>query len=265
MTMLATSPLARWREQNQSRIENWQRGFYRFRQSNLSLIGLALIVFIFLVAILGPYFVPYPQDAEGAIRVKERFQGPSAAHWFGTDELGRDIFSLVVIGARVSLSIGVIVLASAKEGVSVVEYNPMQVKQAVTGSGTGDKRAVARMVTPPLPVETELPSLTEASVEFWITFTEPAPPPATDPAVRPAEPAPAPPSVRAQISVSDAARTSTSPSEATSAWEMKADTVLATSLTAPEPPTEAAALIPESARENPTPPLLAMMAELSAA
>ena len=113
MTMLATSPLARWREQNQSRIENWQRGFYRFRQSNLSLIGLALIVFIFLVAIFGPYLVPYPQDAEGAVHVKERFQGPGAAHWFGTDELGHDIFSLVVIGARVSLSIGVIVLVIA--------------------------------------------------------------------------------------------------------------------------------------------------------
>jgi len=108
-----TISLARWREQNQSRIENWQRGFYRFRQSNLSLVGLALIVFIFLVAILGPYFVPFPQDAEGAIRVKERFQGPSAAHWFGTDELGRDIFSLVVIGSRISLSIGVIVLIIA--------------------------------------------------------------------------------------------------------------------------------------------------------
>lgn len=48
---------------------------------------------------------------------------------------------------NVGHAIGVIVLACAKEGVAVVEYNPMQVKQAVTGSGTGDKRAVARMVT----------------------------------------------------------------------------------------------------------------------
>ncbi len=113
MTTLAAQPLARWREHNQSRIENWQRGFYRFRQSKLSLVGLALIVFIFLIAIFGPYIVPYPQDAEGAVRVKERFQPPTAAHFFGTDELGHDIFSLVVIGSRVSLSIGVIVLVVA--------------------------------------------------------------------------------------------------------------------------------------------------------
>lgn len=113
MTTIAVNPLARWREHNQSRIENWQRGFYRFRQSALSLVGLALILFIFLVAIFGPLLVPYPQDAEGAVRVRERFQPPSAAHWFGTDELGRDIFSLVVIGARVSLSVGVIVLIGA--------------------------------------------------------------------------------------------------------------------------------------------------------
>lgn len=113
MITLTVNPIARWREQNQSRIENWQRGFYRFRQSKLSLVGLALIVFIFLVAIFGPFFVPYPQDAEGAVRVKERFQPPSAAHWFGTDELGRDILTLVVIGSRVSLSVGVIVLIVA--------------------------------------------------------------------------------------------------------------------------------------------------------
>jgi ABC-type antimicrobial peptide transport system permease subunit len=67
---LAAQPLARWREQNQSRIENWQRGFYRFRQSKLSLVGLALIVFIFLVAIFGPFIAPHPQDAEGAVRAK---------------------------------------------------------------------------------------------------------------------------------------------------------------------------------------------------
>ena len=113
MTMPVSGRLARWRERNESRIENWRRGFYRFRQSKLSLVGLAIILFIFLVALTGPLFVPYPQDAEGAVRLKERFQGPSAAHLFGTDELGRDLFTLVVIGSRVSLSVGVMVLLSA--------------------------------------------------------------------------------------------------------------------------------------------------------
>ncbi len=113
MSTLALNPIAEWREQNASRIETWQRGVYRFRQSTLSVFGLALILFIFMVAALGPAFVPYPADAEGAIHVRDRFQGPSAAHWFGTDELGHDVFTLVVIGSRVSLSIGVIVLIVA--------------------------------------------------------------------------------------------------------------------------------------------------------
>jgi peptide/nickel transport system permease protein len=103
----------RWREQNASRVENWQRGLYRFRQSRLSIVGLAIVAFILLVALVGPFFVPYPQDALGAIHVRDRFQGPSAAHWFGTDELGHDIFTLVVVGSRVSLSVGVIVLIVA--------------------------------------------------------------------------------------------------------------------------------------------------------
>ena len=63
MTMPVSGRLARWRERNESRIENWRRGFYRFRQSKLSLVGLAIILFIFLVALTGPLFVPYPQDA----------------------------------------------------------------------------------------------------------------------------------------------------------------------------------------------------------
>ncbi|MCA1553340.1 MAG: ABC transporter permease, partial [Chloroflexi bacterium] len=111
MTTLATAPLARWRERNQSRAENWQRGWYRLRQSRLSLVGLFIVLALLVVTLAGPAIVPYPQDASGAVHVRERFQGPSATHGFGTDELGRDVFTLTVIGAQVSLSVGIIVLA----------------------------------------------------------------------------------------------------------------------------------------------------------
>lgn len=113
MTISVANPVVRWRERNQSRVENWRRGFYRFRQSTLSLVGLAMTLFIFAVALTGPLWVPYPADAEGAVHVKDRFFPPSLTHPFGTDELGRDIFTLVVMGSRVSLSVGVIVLLSA--------------------------------------------------------------------------------------------------------------------------------------------------------
>ena len=60
-------------------------------------------------AVAGP-LAPYPEDAEGAIHADVRLQPPSWEHPFGTDELGRDVFSRVLIGARISLPVGVIVL-----------------------------------------------------------------------------------------------------------------------------------------------------------
>ncbi|MFQ6014475.1 MAG: ABC transporter permease [Anaerolineae bacterium] len=105
--------LQRWLEENQSLIEDWRRGIYRFRQSTLSLVGLTTVVFLILVAITGPYWVPYPEDAVGAIHMKERLQAPSRTHLFGTDEVGRDIFTRVVLGTRISLQVGLMILAVA--------------------------------------------------------------------------------------------------------------------------------------------------------
>jgi peptide/nickel transport system permease protein len=76
----------------------------------LPALALAIVALVVLTAVLGPWLAPYPEDAEGAIRPDVRLQPPSRAHPFGTDELGRDVFSRVVIGARISLAVGVIVL-----------------------------------------------------------------------------------------------------------------------------------------------------------
>ena len=70
------------------------------------LINLGLVVFVglVLVAIFAPLIAPYGYDQIG-----DQFrQPPSAAHWFGTDNIGRDVFSRVVYGARVSLVIGLL-------------------------------------------------------------------------------------------------------------------------------------------------------------
>jgi peptide/nickel transport system permease protein len=88
-----------------------QRGFYRFRQSVLSLIGLAIVVLLIAAALLGPAIVPYPADLAGAVHTATRFQPPSAGHWFGTNELGQDVFSLVLAGTRISLLSGLAVVA----------------------------------------------------------------------------------------------------------------------------------------------------------
>lgn len=96
-----------------ARMENWGRAFYRFRQSWLSVIGLALVVTLVLLAILAPYIVPYPEHAAGVTNTPARFRPPSAEAWFGTNELGQDIFSLVLIGSQVSLFSGLAVVLIA--------------------------------------------------------------------------------------------------------------------------------------------------------
>lgn len=105
--------LDKWQERNASRLEDMKRGLYRFRRSSLSMLGLGIVISIFLMAILGPYFVPYPADGTGAVHIAIRLQPPSREHLFGTDALGRDVFTRVVLGTPISLRVGVIVLVVA--------------------------------------------------------------------------------------------------------------------------------------------------------
>ncbi|PRS38025.1 ABC transporter permease [Bacillus pumilus] len=74
-----------------------------FFQHKLAVIG-SVIVFLFLIlAIFAPLIAPFGINEQS---LGERFSAPSAAHWFGTDDFGRDIFSRVVHGARISLWVG---------------------------------------------------------------------------------------------------------------------------------------------------------------
>jgi peptide/nickel transport system permease protein len=89
-----------------------------FARSAASLLGLGLVLVFLLMALLGPWIVPYPEDARGAIHLDEKLKPPSALHWFGTDEVGTDIYTRVVLGTRVSLRIGLIItLLAAAIGV----------------------------------------------------------------------------------------------------------------------------------------------------
>jgi len=90
-----------------------KRAIRKFRQSPLSIVGLGIVVFLVLVAVIGPFLVPYPKDATGAVHISDKLLPPSAAHWFGTDHVGRDVLSRLVIGARVSLLAGLTVIAMA--------------------------------------------------------------------------------------------------------------------------------------------------------
>lgn len=105
--------LAKWREEKAGSLENARRQLRRFRQNGLAVLGFAIVVLLLVIAAVGPYVVPYPEDATGAIHITERLQSPSREHLFGTDDVGGDILSRVVVGSRLSLSVGVIVLVIA--------------------------------------------------------------------------------------------------------------------------------------------------------
>jgi peptide/nickel transport system permease protein len=79
----------------------------------MAIAGLLLVFLLVLTALLAPVIAPYPEDAFGAIHIERSLLPPSAAHPFGTDDLGSDVFSRVVFGARYSLSIGLAIVALA--------------------------------------------------------------------------------------------------------------------------------------------------------
>jgi peptide/nickel transport system permease protein len=82
----------------------------RFKHNRLALSGGIVLGCLILVAILGPWLSHYPPATQNLI---ERLQAPSAHHWMGTDDLGRDVFSRMIYGARISLSVGFIAVAVA--------------------------------------------------------------------------------------------------------------------------------------------------------
>lgn len=102
-----------FRERNASRIRQYRMYSSMFRGSFSSMLGLFLVAAFLFLAAFGPFIVPYPEDATGAVHMGNRLQPPSAQHWFGTDEMGGDILSRVVIGARTSLWIGLVITGIA--------------------------------------------------------------------------------------------------------------------------------------------------------
>ena len=77
------------------------------RHQPLGVIGICLLVLFASIAVLAPAITPYDP---AAIDLTHRLIAPTQAHWFGTDELGRDIFSRILSGARLSLMVAVSVV-----------------------------------------------------------------------------------------------------------------------------------------------------------
>ena len=74
-----------------------------FYKNKLALAGSAIVAALFIVSVFAPWISPYDP---GAIDLKHVLAPPSAEHWFGTDQLGRDVLSRMIWGARISLKVG---------------------------------------------------------------------------------------------------------------------------------------------------------------
>ncbi len=112
------SALARWRERHQSTFRMARLYAYTFSRSFSSMLGLVLVAGFLIIALIGPWIVPFPEDAAGAVNLDRKLLAPNAVHWFGTDEVGNDVYTRVILGASMSLQIGLIItLVAAGIGV----------------------------------------------------------------------------------------------------------------------------------------------------
>ena len=83
----------------------WSISWNIFKKNKVAMACLGIVIILCLVALFASWIAPYDPDAQV---LTERLMPPSAQHWFGTDDLGRDIFSRIVYGCRISLSVGVV-------------------------------------------------------------------------------------------------------------------------------------------------------------
>jgi peptide/nickel transport system permease protein len=85
----------------------WTRAWRQFRRHRLAVISAVLLILLILIAVCADWLLPYDPDAIDAAYARGRPQPPSAAHALGTDNYGRDYLSRAIVGARVSLAVGV--------------------------------------------------------------------------------------------------------------------------------------------------------------
>lgn len=86
-------------------VSGWRQVLDAIVRRPVALVSAAVLLVVVLAAVAGPLIAPYPANA---VDLSRALQPPSGAHWFGTDELGRDVLSRVVLAARVSMLVSVV-------------------------------------------------------------------------------------------------------------------------------------------------------------
>jgi peptide/nickel transport system permease protein len=88
----------------------WSDFTYRFTRNPLAVSGAAVILVLFIIAVFAPLIAPYDPKL---INTADILAAPSGLHWFGTDDLGRDVLSRMIYSARISLAVGFVAVGIA--------------------------------------------------------------------------------------------------------------------------------------------------------
>lgn len=95
------------------RLKEMKLSFYLLRKNKLTIISFYVIVLLVILAIAAPFIVPYPTHISQEANPSNKLLAPSLQFLFGTDELGRDIFSRVIFGTRISLTTAILAVGLA--------------------------------------------------------------------------------------------------------------------------------------------------------
>ncbi len=116
-TLLSGRTMSNWRNwvltdtpqsRRQAAIGMLYRGWLQFSRNWLAMTGLIVLLALFALAIFAPELATHDPDAQD---LGQRLAAPSAAHWLGTDQLGRDLFSRLLFGARITLGMAALIVA----------------------------------------------------------------------------------------------------------------------------------------------------------
>ena len=88
----------------------WAEVWRNFKKNRTAMVGLFIVIALVIIAVFSHFYYDYAADIVHQ-ELKDRFQKPSAEHWFGTDSFGRDVFTRIVYGAQYSLSVGIVAVA----------------------------------------------------------------------------------------------------------------------------------------------------------
>ncbi|WP_163971878.1 ABC transporter permease [Oceanobacillus halotolerans] len=97
-------------EDNIEETSPWKDTLKQLRKNRFAIAGFVIILFFIILGVFAPLFTSYSYEEQDLVN---RLQPPSSEHWFGTDDVGRDIFARIAYGARVSLQVGFFAVTGA--------------------------------------------------------------------------------------------------------------------------------------------------------